>query len=182
MLRQKGKLISYFSEQESRFHRQSAVTLRNPSPKNVHDLRVTLRRLFTVFWLAEHSSDNLSLTELSKPLIRLFHNLGQLRELDVAIVDANKFHFDPSHMKIKRRQLLKKVRLDFKLRDQRELFGFLQMAHDQMNKNPELDLKPGNRQLGKKLKVWIHKGVSAGRTRRRSRCSPAGRRARHPGS
>ena len=162
MKHEHDKLLDYFSEQESKFHQQSANTLRTPSPNNVHQLRVTLRRLFTVFWLAERASENISLTGLIEPFSHLSHDLGQLREIDVAIIDAKEFHLNPGPLKNKRKQLLKKILIDLKMNHRRELFGFLQQVHGQMSRNSELDIKPGNRVLGKKSKAWSHKGVQKG--------------------
>ncbi|MBC7385138.1 MAG: CHAD domain-containing protein [Cryobacterium sp.] len=57
----------------------------------VHQLRVAVRRSRTAIWLIENSSVCIRFRPLDRKLKKLASHLGELRELDVVVRDAEKF-------------------------------------------------------------------------------------------
>lgn len=71
----------------------------HPSGKPVHELRLATRQARAAFWVLKNSSEHLRFKKLDRRLHKLEETLGKVREIDVAIRDAN-------HYKIKSSQLI----------------------------------------------------------------------------
>ncbi len=78
--------------------------------KDVHKLRVSIRRARSVLWVLRHSSVKIQFKKLNRDLHRLGKSLGCVRELDVAIRDANHYDLTSPRLKVRRNSLQKKLK------------------------------------------------------------------------
>ena len=82
---------------------------------SVHKLRMATRRVRSILWLLERSSQKLRFARLDSDLRRLGKALGSVRELDVAMLDADRYGIEPGPIDTRRvaanRQLKKALSL-----------------------------------------------------------------------
>jgi CHAD domain-containing protein len=78
--------------------------------KEVHELRVATRRARAALWLIRRSSASTRFGKLESLLKALGRNLGKVRELDVALRDADHFRMGPSSLRNRRKSARKGLR------------------------------------------------------------------------
>ena len=100
-------LVNYLTNQEHLFEKQVQETYQDPTRKNVHELRVTVRRIRAALWLIEHGSPRISFGKLPSSLRKIGQVLGEQRELDVAIQDGTNYHLKTKKLKSQRRSTRK---------------------------------------------------------------------------
>lgn len=92
------KIIQYITDQIELLEKHLKSVHSSPTMEKVHKLRVTIRRIRSVLLLADR--DIKSLKKLAK-------NLGQIRDLDVAMVNARKYELDATKLVKQRRKFAK---------------------------------------------------------------------------
>ena len=96
------KLIKYLKAQFRTVELFMSKVRHRPGGKSVHELRLATRRARVALWVLEHNSKPLRFKELRHGLRQLGQALGQIREVEVAIQDAN--HFGIKRLDLKRRR------------------------------------------------------------------------------
>ena len=107
----KRDLIKYLHKQSVRVARFSPEVYRHPSGGSVHQLRKAALRIRATLWLLKRSSARLHFNNLQRDLRRLEQSLGSVRELDVAILDANHYRVDTERLAARRRIAEARLRL-----------------------------------------------------------------------
>ena len=157
MQKAKVQVLKYLKKQRELFDKQSRRAFLNPSTKNVHDLRVTVRRAQAVLWLAKYSSPHFSFHRLSTSLRRLGQVLGCQRQLDVAIQDASDYNLALRELKSNRRKARHEVVEYLKARRRRDISHQIGKAVLEMRRPSELDLEPAFIELDKRIDLWLQK-------------------------
>lgn len=153
----RSDLLQNFSNQMRIFERQIASTHRKHTNKNIHQLRITTRRIRAVLWLVKHGVPHLSFETLNSDLRKLSQALGFVRELDVAIQDAKEFRLQTKKLKKRRRSARKNL---FELTDdrhRRKMIRRLHKAFIEIQRHQEQTLAPGMNLLKHKLLPWTRK-------------------------
>jgi CHAD domain-containing protein len=139
------------------FKFQATATRANPTEENVHQLRVNVRRIRAVLWLAHHSSPSISFERLPLRLRKLGQALGHQRELDVARSDAKKYHIKTKKIRALRRctqdHLMRKISAE----SCKKILSQLEKAISRIEKHPEINIKPGLKALRKEFYPWKKK-------------------------
>ncbi len=150
-------LVDYLIRQRHLFEKQVRGTNQDPTRKNVHELRVTIRRIRAALWLIEHGSPRISFGKLPSSLRKLGQVLGEQRELDVAIQDATHYHLKTKKLKSQRR--LKKQMLFAKIdsKHRQKIQHDLERAVRKLQSHPELNLAVGLTRLRGRLIPWVRK-------------------------
>lgn len=97
-------VIPFLIEQKKLLRKLIKQTSSKPTAERVHDLRVTIRRLRVVVWLARLDKSMPRFRNLSGELRNLGKVLGNLRQLDVAIEDAKSYRLSISGLKVRRKK------------------------------------------------------------------------------
>jgi CHAD domain-containing protein len=150
-------LVDYLILQRHLFEKQVKGTNQNPTRKNVHELRVTVRRIRAALWLIEQGSPRLSFGKLPSSLRKLGQILGEQRELDVAIQDATHYHLKTK--KLKSQRCLKKQMLFAKIdsKHRKKTLRDLEKAVRKLQSHPKLNLTVGLARLRERLIPWVRK-------------------------
>ncbi|OYZ23558.1 MAG: hypothetical protein B7Y39_04425 [Bdellovibrio sp. 28-41-41] len=82
---------------------------RKPSGKSIHQLRLATRRARVALWILENSSSAVRFKELSHDLRKLGKTLGQIREVEVSIQDANHYDLELFDLKTRRTYAQKEI-------------------------------------------------------------------------
>jgi len=83
---------------------------RHPAGRDVHALRLTIRRTRSVLWCLKNSSAHLRFEKLNQELCNLGEALGCVRELDVSIQDADCYKIDSDSLSQQRKMARRKLR------------------------------------------------------------------------
>ena len=94
------QLVEFIETQAKIISHLTPEVSKKPSGNSVHSLRVAIRRTRAVLWCSHHSSANLHFKKLNERLRKLGRALGRVRELDVAIKDANHYKIISSQLAI----------------------------------------------------------------------------------
>jgi CHAD domain-containing protein len=115
-------LIRYLTTQSKMIACMAPKVARRPSGKSLHILRVATRRALAALWCLRHSSAHLVCQKLSHDLKKLEEVLGPVRELDVAIHDANLYGIRSNGLEDRRKELQRELlkRITVKKRHQLE--------------------------------------------------------------
>jgi CHAD domain-containing protein len=107
-------LLTYLERQSKVISKLSPRACRYLTSKNIHAFRVATRRAEAVFWILKQSDSSLHFKKLRRDLHELEKSLGRVRELDVAMSDADNYGIKSGRLKdqrkIARRKLLKLVK------------------------------------------------------------------------
>lgn len=103
-------VVEYLERQSKAIGRLAVEVSRRSDEKPVHKLRVATRRARAALWVLKNSSAHLHFKRLDHDLRRLCRELGKVREVDVAILDASHYGIDSSKLEIQRKKFLRKVR------------------------------------------------------------------------
>jgi CHAD domain-containing protein len=151
---QASTLIHYLEDQRAAFAEQAEDAFQKPTKQNIHDLRVTVRRIRAVLWLLERSSPNRHFPKLSSSLCKFARVLGELRELDVAIKDAHDYQIADSDLKSKRINGQDRVSRRIDLPHRKKVLRRLDKAIEDLHLRPNLNLHPGICALQQRLSPW----------------------------
>ena len=132
---------------------------RTPSPENIHKIRVTIRRIRTALYLAEHANDRLSFRKLDKHLKLFCKELTEARELDVAIQNSHTFHVTIPHLRSRVRQV-SHLHLSLGQKEQRIIIHELNKTIHRIKQAPVFKLKRSLKDLRKELKPWLYHSIS----------------------
>jgi CHAD domain-containing protein len=105
-----GHLAKYLETQSTNISCLAPKVPHHMSGKTVHDLRVAIRRTRAVLWVLRHSSVDIYFNDLERKLRKLGKSLGRVRELNVAIEDAGRYHVDSSQLVARQKNAQKKLR------------------------------------------------------------------------
>lgn len=150
-------IVDYLSRQKELFENQFRRTYQVPTKKNIHDLRVTVRRIRAALWLTEKGSPHIPYGKLPTSLRELGHVLGKLRELDVAIQDATFYRLKTKKLKSQRRTEKQKLLSKIESKHYMKILCNLETAVKKLRQKPELDLKVGLLRLRERIIPWMRK-------------------------
>ncbi len=105
-----NKIHRYLLLQSKAFAAMSSKANKYASEESVHQLRIFTRRTRAALWILLNSSEEKVFKTFDHRLEKLGHRLGRVRELDVALQDANHFHLKSSALKRLRKKAQKKMR------------------------------------------------------------------------
>jgi len=141
--RPKGKafLCSEFMREAKTFKKLSRQMYSEMTIEEVHDFRVLTRKLRAPLWLVHHCNDSKKARRVGRELQNLGQRLGKMRQLDVAIGDAQKLRFDPKKLHLQR--ALATTGLHHQLEPERinKLVKHLGSAASCVNKTREKDVR-----------------------------------------
>jgi CHAD domain-containing protein len=103
-------LIQYLDIQFKAITAWSKEVSHHPSGKPVHELRLATRHARAALWVLKHSSEHLRFKKLDRELQQLGRTLGMVREIDVAISDANHYRIKSAQMIPQRMHAVKKLK------------------------------------------------------------------------
>lgn len=155
-------LLIDFKTYVKKFEKQVRRTRREISPKNVHQLRVTVRRIRAVLWLAEHGTPSLSFGKLKVKLRQLGQALGSLREIDVAIRDAEKHDLPTNRLKKKRKSARRDLKRQMTAKPSLKMMARLDEALGKIKKRREFNISHGVSLLQKRILPWTHRVLRTG--------------------
>ncbi len=148
------RLSEYLELQRDRIAKTAKASKKDPSSKNVHQLRVSLRRLKTAVWMGRHSSQKLKTAGLPSALGKTSSRLGKIRDLDVMMGYAGRFHLDSHKLESERRKLMKKARKKIDSDWRHEVLLEVDGIVHRVLEHPG-DLSPGIRKVKKDLTRWL---------------------------
>ena len=157
-------LIKYLETQAKAVAALSPKVSKKPSGKAVHDLRVATRRVRAAFWCFRQSSEHLHFKKLNRHLRKLGKALGDVRELDVAIKDANYYEIDSSQLLAKRKVVQRKLRKRVNQNQRKLLIGRLMKAKKNIAANVPILFNNANNNLLVRLNQTLNRRIH-GRTR-----------------
>lgn len=121
---------------------------------NVHDLRVTTRRLRVIFWLIKHGSTLKVPSGLRKAFHELGQTLGEQRQLDVALRDASHYKLDPSRLTFLQKKASLALAPLLTRKKRNKLVSQLKSAHSKLAKQGQLDFSRPIQTLLHNLNTW----------------------------
>ena len=151
------ELLASLDKQIRVFRTQLTATHNDPNKRNIHKLRVCVRRLRAILWLAKHSSSHLDFGKTTKLLRKLGQELGKHRELDVAIEDAHKYKVKTKKLKTKRLFITKKKKKKLTSKQRQNLIRKLQQASLQIKHQQEINVTPSLILLREKITPWLRR-------------------------
>ncbi len=130
----KKEVEEYIDKNFDQFLKLRKKVHHHPDSDNVHDLRISARRLHTLIKLFD-------LDPFAKPLKKAVNRLGKLRDLDVSIAQAKEFGLDTGDLKIERKKQRKKVKNFFTKQQQKIIEKIKHHAFVSLKDRPEKDLE-----------------------------------------
>lgn len=152
-------VTKYLETQAEAIARLAPQVNRRLSVKPVHHLRVAIRRARAALWVLRNSSNSVHFKKLNHDLRKLGKVLGEVRELDVAIQDANDYGIDS--IKLTSRRKTKQTKLQKLInRNQRHNLAmqFFSLKNAALTLSPNLSEARDNLrlQLNRQLERHIH--------------------------
>lgn len=149
----KAQLSTYFIHNTKVFAQLAKEVHERPTEENVHKMRTTIRRLRSVLAL-------MKVTSKHKQLKKLARRLGEQRDLDVALINANKFKL--SCGKLKKRQKKQRKLTQEILRPKKiiPLKESLSKVAQKISEHPPLKLETSFAAKKKELQKLKHKNMS----------------------
>lgn len=126
------KTIQYFSEQCDLLTHYMKSVGKKPDVENVHKLRVTIRRIRSILQVT-HNKNN-KLKQLAK-------ELGKVRDLDVAIINCQKFKLNPNPLKELRSTRLKKVHRLLEAEERKSIEKKVNFIRKRLQSASQFDIK-----------------------------------------
>jgi CHAD domain-containing protein len=127
----------------------------SPTNGQVHDLRVSIRRIRAALRFVEKSVRGTAVNHLEFKLKKLGKTLGKRRELDVALDDAHAFHLDDAQLRSLRKKAHLQVKQALPGRKRRKLSRGLERVLTEIETHPEIDFRNAFSELGNKLLPWL---------------------------
>ena len=104
------QLVEFIETQTKTIVQTTPEVFKRLSGNSVHTLRIAIRKTRAALWCSRHSSAPLHFRKLNRRLRKLGNALGQVRELDVAIVDAKHYGIGVSQLMDKRKKFQKSLK------------------------------------------------------------------------
>ena len=121
------------------------------SGEPVHELRLATRQVRAVFWVLKHSTEHVRFKKLDLRLRELGEALGKVREIDVAIADANHFKIKSSKLIPIRMEAVKKLRKLIKRHQRQSLNKLLSLANKSVRSMSSIQVTEAREKLNKSL-------------------------------
>jgi CHAD domain-containing protein len=158
----------YLKAQSKAIARLAPIVSRHGGVDHVHQLRVAVRRARVALWILKDKSNEIQYKKLSQNLQRIGKALGKVRELDVAIQDADDYGIDSSQLTARRDTSRKKLRKKIN-RKQRQNLALLFRSFDvaTLSRSPDLMKSRDNLRvrLNRNLKRHINEQTKLHRLR-----------------
>jgi CHAD domain-containing protein len=151
------QFLDHFKKEKRLFEEQAHKTARQPTANNVHNLRVTTRRLQAVLWLAKHGSPKVTFRKLATSLRKLGQALGEKREVDVAIADAARYRLKVHGLKSRQRKAKRAVLDKITSPQRKKISQRIGKALRKIKKRRDLDLTKGFSQLSHSVSPYLNK-------------------------
>ena len=104
------KFLTHYLKHQANILLTLAPSLSGPKgDEYIHPVRVASRRLRATFWILSHNSKGDETKDLNKYLKKLGKLLGQVRDLDAAIIDAKNYKIDSADLKSSQKILSRKI-------------------------------------------------------------------------
>lgn len=132
-------LIRYLKQQEREFAKSANSLHHKPRGKNVHELRVTARRLHAILWILRKSAPHFKFRQLNRSLKKMTRVLGRARELDVAIKDAETYGLSTRKLKKQRKKFREQARKSLPVRKSKKLLRELAAVQQKLQLQPDFD-------------------------------------------
>ncbi len=121
---------------------------------NVHDLRVSLRKIQAALLLVKRAEVPFSVDRVLKKVRRQCRGLNQIRELEVGIQDAKHFHLKIRHLKRRLGAARTSVKRSVRMQDQKSLQTALSRVIAQLEVEKTVKLKKALKAFESKLTPW----------------------------
>lgn len=122
---------AYFNREARETRRLVKKILRKPTEDRIHELRVSLRRERTILKTLEHEGAHILSQREKKILKRIWRDLGENRDLDVAKTLADQFHLKGNKLRKARKKAEKKLLKDLKRKSSKQLFKGLEKLSEE---------------------------------------------------
>lgn len=156
MGRRQMDVIRFFAVQTRKLSGLLRTNLRQSSARNVHDLRVTIRRVRAILTLLKESSKHARKSRLERELRSINQALGKIRDIDVGIANARHYGIDATPMKSRRQILEKRLKSRLAPSKQKRTNALLANFHTQIKERGKqsngLNTSKGTRKLRRQLK------------------------------
>jgi CHAD domain-containing protein len=138
-----------------RFNHQLELSGRTSTDRQVHDLRVTVRRIRSAMRLIKDDSGGKNLESLDAKLKKLGRTLGKRRELDVALGDAHSMHLDDRYLRKVRKKACTRVSQSLVRHRRKKLIRSLKSNLNELGLRPNLNLTDSLSELRRTLLPWL---------------------------
>lgn len=155
--------IAYFLEtlgrQKFALDRQFRRLRSSPSNENVHALRLTIRRLGAQLWLVQQERKKLLPKRLMRSLELVNQDLGQYREVSVAIKDCESYGRKTKRLEAQGSKAKRVLLKGLTRKRQRKLLLKVDVLERRLQGFSKLDFSKGKSLLGRKLQLLLHKSA-----------------------
>jgi CHAD domain-containing protein len=148
-------LRDYLDTQAKAISAGSKQVSRHLSGKPVHELRLATRQARAVFWVLKNSSEHVRFKKLDRKLHRLGVTLGKVREIDVAISDANHYKIKSSDLIRDRTEAVKKLEKLVAPDSRRKLRKLLKSARKSVHRMNSIEMTQARKKLSEILRVQL---------------------------
>ncbi len=150
-LRVKMNPFKYLIKQQRAFEIDCRKAFRDASVRNIHQLRVTTRRIQSVIWLSRNSSPDISTKTLRKSIKQLSQTLGKRRQLDVAIRDSHKYNLKNKKLILQRQSTEPDIHKATNLKHQKQLTRQIENLANKIKPMQNFNISKANAKLERKL-------------------------------
>lgn len=148
-------LIEKLRQQIEAFEDRFQALRGTPSKEDIHQLRITLRRLRASLWMASHAHPRIFFGSLQKQLRQLSQALGQVRELDVARDDALKYQTTSNRIVRERKKARQHLSIEVWPKYQRKIPHQLHQALRQTEQQAKKQFAPAIALLTSRLATLL---------------------------
>jgi CHAD domain-containing protein len=148
-------LCKYLDTHASAITAWSKQVKKHPSGKPVHELRLATRQARAAFWVLKNSSEPVRFKKLDRKLHKLGETLGKVREIDVAISDANHYKIKSSKLIPDRMRAVKKLERLVGSDSRRALKNLLTKARRSIHGMKSYEMSEARKKLGEILQSQL---------------------------
>ena len=146
---------SLVSQHQDLYQQLSEVS-RRPTEKNIHELRITLRKIRSALWVLKSVKSITRLSPLAAELKKLGHLLGYQREMNVALRDARRYHLKTKKLRADIQKNERKIQEHLSSRKCQKIEKLMSEVLQQMqNHQSALSHIKFKSKLERKIKPWI---------------------------
>ena len=146
-MKDRAHLCKYLAMQAEAIGCLSPLAYRRMTDESVHQLRVAIRRTRATLWVLRHSSAHLKLNALDSDLKNAGRHLGKVRELDVALKDAQRMNIDIVHLRSRRKKSRLKLHSALKIKNRNSLDEQLSSAEKFVESFCPIDLDASRKHI-----------------------------------
>jgi CHAD domain-containing protein len=160
-----SKLIRFLRNQTLVFKRLAKKTRRKQAKDDVHLLRITVRRLRATLWILQHSALTakpgrpLRLRSLNRKLKVAGKALGAVRELDIAVRDAERYQIDSASLRKKRKRCRQKLAQVLNTKYTNTIARKLEKVIENAASKGYINLEPALQKLRDRIVPWRRKKI-----------------------